>query len=633
MMRTHSGAPIGLLTAGSAFALACAVAFTAACGNPANEPAAVTAPPPPTLYDGALTAAERDEFYHLAEGSEILPVHWFFALENETGSGLFATNLERFGLIPDAASPANPYGLPVGITSAETRDLRFTGVQMIGVTCAACHVSEVTHQGKRVRLDGGPSHADVEAFAMGITRAITSTIESPLKLLRFIDRLRDRTPSEVLAEAEAKRAAQVYQAIPDVSAADRLSTYDKQLHDGVRTLLERERGRPAIDLKANRPIKPGPHVAAAAKNVRSQLTAGLDTAALSAHTPSAPPDGSVVAAAVPREGLIASIHAFFSDAVVTLRLLKARLGLRTEMSALMHEHTTTPGFGRIDAFGGFRLMLFGETPIAAPVSFPDVWSLAQTEWLHWDANTTSVLERNIGQALGMGAVLDKSTYSSTVNLVNLNRLEQLALKTRPPSWEKIIAPIDRAAADRGAALFKTHCESCHALGGSRSAMPALTEVGTDPNRAQSFAQPIGSQPFDVALGTLLNRVKLQTAQDIGITADQQKAMEGRRAAQWRTTGRYPARPLTGIWASAPYLHNGSVPTLHDLLLPPAERPVTFYVGSVEYDAAKLGFVSTEQPGMFLFDTRLPGNGNGGHTYGTQLSPAERASLLEYLKQR
>ncbi|MCH8960532.1 MAG: hypothetical protein IH820_04220 [Bacteroidetes bacterium] len=88
----------------------------------------------------------------------------------------------------------------------------------------------------------------------------------------------------------------------------------------------------------------------------------------------------------------------------------------------------------------------------------------------------------------------------------------------------------------------------------------------------------------------------------------------------------------GIWATAPYLHNGSVPTLHDLLLPVDQRLVTFHVGSREFDPVKVGYVTTGGPDTFLFDTSLPGNHNIGHIYGTaELSDTEREELVEYLK--
>jgi hypothetical protein len=100
-------------------------------------------------------------------------------------------------------------------------------------------------------------------------------------------------------------------------------------------------------------------------------------------------------------------------------------------------------------------------------------------------------------------------------------------------------------------------------------------------------------------------------------------------------------PLDGIWLRAPYLHNGSVPTLQDLLNPPNERPQTFHRGYDVFDPVKIGFKEppprpTGPSGeltepYFLFDTREKGNGNQGHTYGTQLSSQDKEKLLEYLK--
>jgi hypothetical protein len=95
-------------------------------------------------------------------------------------------------------------------------------------------------------------------------------------------------------------------------------------------------------------------------------------------------------------------------------------------------------------------------------------------------------------------------------------------------------------------------------------------------------------------------------------------------------------PLDGLWARAPYLHNGSVPTLRDLLNAPEMRPQTFYRGDDEYDSIQVGFrsdrsLSADGRPLFLFDTTLPGNGNGGHTYGTDLDERAKVALLEYLK--
>jgi hypothetical protein len=102
---------------------------------------------------------------------------------------------------------------------------------------------------------------------------------------------------------------------------------------------------------------------------------------------------------------------------------------------------------------------------------------------------------------------------------------------------------------------------------------------------------------------------------------------------------YKARSLNGIWATAPYLHNGSVPTLYDLLLPKKRdgdekggeyRPDQFQIGSREFDSEKVGLNSSNHDG-FTFDTRRRGNSNAGHTYGTGLDKEQRLDLLEFLK--
>jgi hypothetical protein len=104
-----------------------------------------------------------------------------------------------------------------------------------------------------------------------------------------------------------------------------------------------------------------------------------------------------------------------------------------------------------------------------------------------------------------------------------------------------------------------------------------------------------------------------------------KALEATR------TPRYKARPLNGIWAVAPYLHNGSVPTLWDLLNPSNDRPSAFYIASHDFDPVKVGLVTTQVPGAFRFDTSPQGNWRNGHEYGTTLSPEDKKSLLEFLK--
>jgi hypothetical protein len=101
------------------------------------------------------------------------------------------------------------------------------------------------------------------------------------------------------------------------------------------------------------------------------------------------------------------------------------------------------------------------------------------------------------------------------------------------------------------------------------------------------------------------------------------------------TDGYVNSPLDGIWLRAPYLHNGSVPTLRDLLKKPDQRPKKFYRGNDVYDWSNVGFkadVAEEQGRKFFeYDTAKTGNRNGGHLYGTDLLDDEKNALIEYLK--
>ena len=182
-------------------------------------------------------------------------------------------------------------------------------------------------------------------------------------------------------------------------------------------------------------------------------------------------------------------------------------------------------------------------------------------------------------------------------------------------------------------------------------LSTLEEAGTDPNDATNFDRPVyNSDDSTVSFAgeskDLLTR--LQAKAKANMSKEDQDLMDKLEARQtpvkWRDTMKatggpvYPARPLEGIWATAPYLHNGSVPTLYHLLLPAAQRPKKFPVGQKDFDPVNVGFAIdpakiTPQTALTLFemDTTLPGNLNTGHEWGTQLPEGDRLALIEYLK--
>lgn len=336
------------------------------------------------------------------------------------------------------------------------------------------------------------------------------------------------------------------------------------------------------------------------------------------------------------EKQIANVKLRAESAAEAVELLQAKIKYLEGLRGL--RPTTIAGFGRLDAFMGARNLLFGEKyphDLNSPVNLPPIFGLSKLSWFHYDNNTTSIVQRNIGEDLGVGAVADMKTAESTIELRNLLRLEALASKIPVPKWPaEIFGALDTARAERGAATYKKQCAGCHDYaedGTFPDRTVDLEKLGTDPNRAKNFAEMLGDKTFAESLHGVLELVQNKAMAKEKISAEQLAAAEPRKV-QWRSTNKYASRPLGGIWASAPYLHNGSVPSLYDLLLPPDKRPKSFMTGSREFDPKKVGYIyDGTNGGSFQLDTAKDGNHNTGHTYGTELSEEDRLDLLEYLK--
>jgi mono/diheme cytochrome c family protein len=265
------------------------------------------------------------------------------------------------------------------------------------------------------------------------------------------------------------------------------------------------------------------------------------------------------------------------------------------------------GPGRVDTFNPYKVFLkmpIGEDRTVGTVDLPSLWNQRIREglWLHWDGNNNSVEERNKSAAIGAGATPD------SLNLDSMKRIEDWILDLKAPAYPA--ERIDAALAKTGAPIYQRECARCHEPGSPQvGQVTPIAEIGTDRERLDSFSAELAK-----AMNT------------IG---------EGRpwKFSHFRKTDGYANMPLDGLWLRAPYLHNGSVPTLRALLTP-AERPAEFYRAYDVYNWTDVGFVSSgpeaEREGV-RFNTRDRGNGNGGHLYGSTLDSASKTALLEYLK--
>jgi len=264
------------------------------------------------------------------------------------------------------------------------------------------------------------------------------------------------------------------------------------------------------------------------------------------------------------------------------------------------------GPGRIDPFNPVKfntLKLPKDDTIGNSDMMP-IWNqkLHQNFALHWDGLETSLKETVQTGAIGDGATKD------SLPVADLQRVEDYITELSPPKYP---FAVDEKLAAKGSQIFANTCASCHAFGGERTGtVIPVDEVGTDRHRLDMWTQQAADTynhfgdgyPWDFS--------------------------------QLRKTNGYVAVGLDGLWLRAPYLHNGSVPSLQDMLEKPENRPKTFYRGYDVYDPQKVGFVSEGQEAErvgFKYDTAVTANSNQGHTYGTDLSGNDKKALVEYLK--
>jgi hypothetical protein len=308
-------------------------------------------------------------------------------------------------------------------------------------------------------------------------------------------------------------------------------------------------------------------------------------------------------------------------------------GTKTAISQLKKRSGTEMG----NAFGGMKDVDGGpgrnsaiefakaasKVPIAPPYSFskyPAVWVYRKRSTFGYDGSIVG------DRAMALSAV-EFNKRMPPGDLVQRREMWESVyaylLTLQPPPYPGVV---DSALAERGHEVFAATCAKCH----------GTYRRGDDPGHYEEKVVPLS------VVGTDGDRLHSVTPE---LVAARRKGPLARHVHLEASKG-YVAPPLDGIWCRGPYLHNGSVPTVVDLLRPPRERPKTFYVGSgTDYDLERLGLSYTEEaapdsaraglrasPRQFLFDTALPGNSNGGHDFASKLTAEQRRAILEYLKQ-
>ncbi len=577
--------------------------------------------------------ADKAAWYTTTQGLRILPLSWFRALEQPGSNKPFLTPeyMASFRYLPGPGASDLPIGFTIddqddsqlSVTKLRWKEGQSSTEPWVGLTCSACHSNELTYNGKRLRVEGAPSLSDYQSFTTALYKALDQTWLDDQKFARFA--------KKVLGDDSQDSAK-----------------------------------------------------------------------------------------------------------------LRGALAKLADAQARVAASNTTPlryGLGRLDAIGyGFNMLaMIAKAPGQifhvpdAPVSYPFLWNIHQLSAVQWNASVPNgpvvagvdlgALGRNTGEVLIeftadvqaelYPLALLRPGYKSSINIANLEKLEQLVRRLKPPAWSSVFPVIDETKRAAGQRLFAERCAKCHShldredltthVDVGTTLLKGPERIGTDPWMACNayaesartgsligtpkgyFALPplqkltlLGSTaPLLDILSTevigsmvgyagkykdlvtetlaknLFNRKStphIDLAPKINLknlvpeiapaTVDPDKIAQLKRClADDSPILGYKFRPLTGIWATAPYLHNGSVPTLYDLLLPPSDRPKSFYVGTREFDPVKVGFkteLSAENSFLFrVFDDQgkeIQGNLNSGHDYNNAgLSAADREALVEYMK--
>ncbi|MER0216167.1 MAG: ribonuclease E [Nitrosomonas sp.] len=623
--------------------------------------------------DQGWSAADSLWFYTATQGSNLLPYSFFLVLEQSSSSALFRANenIDRYGYLPQRQTSSNPDGLPAGMVRDE-----YQGKAYMGFTCAACHTTQINYQGTGIRIDGGPAYSDMETFMIDLAEALYATLKNPEKLERFV--------ANVLQQGHYNNADDIQADLKQY--AQRIKTYTivNNPRDIQRPLTRYGYARlDAFGRIYNRVLE---HLMSAQQ--MRELLAGLLSPAELAQVMT---DMEPVLNSGDRDHIVERTQMYLTRK----QSIQLRNKIYNPADAPVSypflwdvpQHDYIQWNGRVDNSG------------LGPMARNAGQLIGVFGTLDWQEKDGFTLSSILG---GQGFGSKHIDFQSSIDIRNLRRVENHLRKLKSPQWpEHILPKIDTLRMTRGAELFSRYCSICHSeidrADLDRRVVAKMIDVSlveTDSKMAANAIEFTGysgilrNQYVSVGTGNILLQqqapvVALLTAatRNVVTTPDSDKWFARRwiersfdfaytffdnevqpslkngyytpdtTVQPFASAMAYKARPLNGIWATAPYLHNGSVPTLYDLLLPkrrlddPAEgeyRPDEFMVGSREFDPDKVGFKSAGYDG-FLFRTSIWGNHNSGHEYASGRTPLpdgtllpaltkeQRLDLLEYLK--
>lgn len=558
-----------------------------------------------TSYTNGISWQDREKYYHTSQGIYYVPYDIISTLSRPASSEfrlydeLFFEDPERLGLIPNPFKSTNP---PIGITVSHENEF----LPMFGISCSTCHTSVIAKNDTAILIDGSGSKFAIERLIKEMVSSLALTIVDPVEFNKFYDRFLDRVKLKEYPNSSFEFDLMMY------------SDSYKEIKNSIKTQDFNDLAPKLSDFEAN---------------VLNEI--GSDR--------------------VPTT-LRFNAYPTFDDVNTRSKMflyLSNRLLWFIEQAGYSKadERFASSGLGRGSPWGSsinmFASVWFNKSSDEWPsvssgsIDTPYIWKYDDAKWIFATGSTNSMTERNLIQSISLMAPFNPKTFEVSVTIKKLELVQQSTRKFVPPSWPAFLGPINQQKADNGKVLFKHICLNCHnpkrdTFNGPGSIEYNFYDVGTDDTYYKAQTQDFYGKVFvnDVLAG-VMKKVKKAAQENEGIT-DLAPFEIGRENVVWKEPNgnKIVAKPLWGVWATAPYLHNGSVLNMKELLTVPENRVTAFHVGSIQFDSVNLGFENKQTAYSNLFETNCDkclGNSNAGHNYGTSLSEEGKMELIEFLK--
>ena len=560
----------------------------------------------------------KDKFWFTSQGARILPYTWFIWLEQPGSENLFrnSDHMEMLRYLPIETSERNPAGLPIGFVAAHDDD---TNQAWMGMTCAACHTNQVDYKGTKLLIDGAPTLANFVLFYDRLVAALSETNQDQEKFDRFAknvlgdkyneensDSLRQSLEGVAIAAAERQQVNSLPESYPqDFTSYARLDAFGNIQNAGTAFALHDLSNRNTPDGPVSYPFLWGSHQS--------------DVVQWNASAPNTP----VVGPLARNVGEV--IGVFGNLSMEPAPWWKKLFGLKVSYSA----NVDINGLGHLESY--VKVLRSPQWPEQYLPAIDATKAAAGAQLFAGEcAQCHQVVPR---QDEGKKYVSNKTPVHvlGTDPVTAWNADRRCAKTLILEGTKKAILAGEKFGAESAAISIPVN----GAVGLILDHPVESLEAGLRPIRTHSSEKSSEMEAGSSNSQKSLEELVSDHVQERRKIASSSPSTEATSCGDPDSELVYKGRPLNGIWATAPYLHNGSVPNLWEMLQSGDKRVTSFWVGNREFDPVKVGYLYDSGLNEFKVLNSSgeiqPGNSNRGHEFGTTWTDEQKWAVIEYMK--